>query len=75
VPSNIFANNPSGPECGNDSKHLWPEVTVIFRALSLPGNTERLARVSSDKKVNWVEIIGTHLAYIRVAFDQREILS
>ena len=41
--SNILTNDPSGPEFLYNSEHLWPEVTVIFRASSLPGNTERLA--------------------------------
>ena len=46
-PSNIFTKHPSGPEFSDDSKHLRPEVTVIFLASSLPGNGERLTGKSS----------------------------
>ncbi len=35
---NVFTNNPSGPDIGNDSEHFRPEVAVILRAASLPGN-------------------------------------
>ena len=41
--SNIFANDPSWLSLPNDTKHFRPEVTVIFLALLLPGDTERLA--------------------------------
>ena len=42
--NNVLSNNPSGPDLRNDSKHLRPEVTVIFCASSLPRLRERLAR-------------------------------
>jgi hypothetical protein len=32
---NILANDPSGLNFSNDSKHFWPEVAVIFFAKSL----------------------------------------
>jgi len=57
VPSNILSNDPSGPELFDAIKHCWPEVTVIIRALSLPGVTERLARVSAANKFNCFAII------------------
>jgi hypothetical protein len=46
-------------EFGNNSQIFRPEVTVIFRASSLPGNTERLAGESAANKVNWGEAGGT----------------
>lgn len=41
--SNVFSKHPSGPELRHDPVHLRPEETVIVRASSLPGATERLA--------------------------------
>lgn len=41
--SNVFSKHPSGPELRHDPAHLRPEETVIVRASSLPGATERLA--------------------------------
>jgi len=46
VSKNIFENNPTGSDLLNDADNFWPEVAVIFRASSLPGVTERLARIS-----------------------------
>ena len=57
VPNNIFKQAPSGPDTGNDLANVWPEVTVIRLAFSLPGMTERLARISSANKVNCREIL------------------
>ena len=50
--SNVLTNDPSGPDLLYNSKHLRPEITVIFPASSLPGNRERLAREPSGNKVN-----------------------
>lgn len=33
--------------------HFRPEVTVIFRAASVPGKTEWLARISAANNVDW----------------------
>jgi hypothetical protein len=52
VPSNVLTNDPSGPECLDKTAHLWPEVTVIFRAKSLPGMTEGLAGIPSGDNIN-----------------------
>jgi hypothetical protein len=41
--SNVLSKHPSGPELRHDPAHLRPEETVIRRASSLPGATERLA--------------------------------
>lgn len=56
--SNIFSNNPRGPECLDKPKIFRPEVAVIFRAQSLPGNTEGLAWVSAANNVDWLRYIG-----------------
>jgi hypothetical protein len=50
--SNILTNEPSGLCPVNNSEHFRPERTLIFRASSLPGDTERLARKSPCEKVN-----------------------
>jgi hypothetical protein len=52
VASNIFSNDPSGPDSLDNSKHFWPEVSVIFIASSDPGKREGLAGVSPDNDVN-----------------------
>jgi hypothetical protein len=49
---NILTNNPAGLDERNNAAHLRPEVTVILRASSHPGVTERLAGESSDHNVN-----------------------
>jgi hypothetical protein len=49
--SNVLANDPSGPDSRNDSAHLRPEISVVFRATSLPGVAEWLAGESSDDDV------------------------
>jgi hypothetical protein len=41
--SNVFTKHPSGSCLFNNPQHLRPEVTVIRRASSLPGDTEWLA--------------------------------
>src|SRR5690606_12392125 len=75
VSSNIFSKYPSGPEFPHESKHFRPEIAVILRASSLPGNTERLAGVSSANKVNcspianhpvFLQSLPRQLPYIRV---------
>jgi hypothetical protein len=48
---NVLANDPSGSDFCNNAAHLRPEMTVIFRASSLPGVTEGLAREPSANKV------------------------
>ena len=50
--TNIFTNDPSGLGFPNNSQHFRPDRTVIFRASSLPGDTERLARKSPCEQVN-----------------------
>jgi hypothetical protein len=73
-PSNILSKNPSGPEFFDKTAHFRPEVTVIFRASSLPGNTKRLAGVSSANKVNWANIFASQCSYIFKLPDIRPML-
>jgi hypothetical protein len=52
VASNVFSNDPSGPDSLDNSKHFWPEVSVVFIASALPGFRERLAGVPPCDDVN-----------------------
>jgi hypothetical protein len=53
VASNIFSNDPRGPELSHEPTKFWPEMAVIFLASALPGRGERLAWVSAANNVNW----------------------
>lgn len=48
--SRILKQAPTGPDVFDDPQSIAPEPAVICRALSLPGNTNRLARWSSDQE-------------------------
>jgi hypothetical protein len=50
--SNILANDPSGLALPYESKHFWPEMTVIFLRSLVSGNGKRLAGKSSADEVN-----------------------
>ncbi len=50
--SNVFTNDPSGPDFANGAQHLRPEVAVIVRSASLSGAAERLAGESAGKHVD-----------------------
>jgi hypothetical protein len=52
VASNILSNDPSGPDSLDNSKHFWPEMSVIFIASSDPGKRERLAGIPPCDDVN-----------------------
>jgi hypothetical protein len=72
VASNIFKQAPSGPDGSQEPMHFRPEVTVIFLASSLPGETEWLAGVSPDNAINssksiCLQLFTTQLPYICVA--------
>jgi hypothetical protein len=56
VASNVLSNDPSGPEFVHEPTKFWPEVAVIFRALSLPGSGKGLAWVSPANNVNWSNV-------------------
>ena len=64
VPNNILKQAPRGPDGSHEPMHFRPEVAVIFRASSLPGQTKGLAGVSSDDDVNRSSCIGCQLPYI-----------
>jgi hypothetical protein len=63
----IFPNDPFRPASGNKSAHFRPEVAVIFRASSLPGNGPRLAGESAANNVDRSELIAFHFPDIRHA--------
>jgi len=72
VSSNILKQSPSGPDGSHEPFNFWPEVTVIFLASSLPGETEWLAGVSPDNAINssksiCLQLFTTQLPYICVA--------
>ena len=48
---NVLAKHPSGSCFFNNAQHLRPEMTVIRRASSLPGDAEWLARKSTCDEV------------------------
>jgi hypothetical protein len=73
-PSNIFANDPTGPCFSNNPKHLRPEVTVILIASSLPGKTERLAWESTRKEVEVFDFTSLEIPDVIVNFCIFEIL-
>jgi len=64
-----------GSEFGNNSAIFWPEITVICRASSLPGNTVRLTRESSGNKVNWLEVVLSAISDIFVSPHVRPVFS
>lgn len=73
VASNVLSQNDTGSRRVNNAAHLRPDVTVICRASSLPGNTERLAGVSSSNKVNWSELIASHVFHVAHDRDTGEV--
>lgn len=58
---------------GNDFPNERPDMAVIFRAFSLPGVAERLARVSSGNKVNCRETGGLKKPDVSPAGDARPV--
>jgi hypothetical protein len=73
MPSNILAQQHAGSEPFNKSANLRPEVTVIVLACSLPGQTERLARVSAGNKVNSSIVVWFESSHIVVYRSAREV--
>jgi hypothetical protein len=51
VAINIFENAPSGSFVCNNFADVRPDVAIIFCALLVSGDTERLARVSGTEYV------------------------
>jgi hypothetical protein len=48
-------------------------VAVIFRASSLPGDTEGLTRESAANNVNWSDILAPQLGHILMARHVRPV--
>ena len=68
VTSNIFSNDPSGPEFSHEPTKFRPEVTVIFLASALPGCGKGLAWVSAANNVNWsVNVASFQFSHVREA--------
>lgn len=63
-PTNVLNADETGSHDRKNARHLWPEVTVICRACSLPGQTERLARDSAGNNVNCSPLISVHLPQV-----------
>jgi hypothetical protein len=75
VPSNVFSNDPSGPEFSHEPTKFRPEVAVIFLASSLPGRGERLAWVSAANNVNCSVNVGSfQSSHVREARHIRPML-
>ena len=72
--SNVLANDPTGSRLSNNPKHLWPEVTVILIAASLPGKTEWLAWESAREEIEVFNFIPIKLSDVVVDFRIFEIL-
>lgn len=70
----IFTNEPSGPENVKAAHNFRPEVTVICRASSLPGETEWLTGEPSTHKVNWLDESPIDGADVVVTGDRRPVL-
>jgi len=66
VPSNVFSNDPSGPEFSHEPIKFRPEVAVIFLASALPGSRKWLAWVSAANNVNCsVNVFSCQFAHVR----------
>jgi hypothetical protein len=73
-PSNVLANDPTGSSFVDDSKHFWPEVTVILVASLLPGKTEWLAREATGEEVEIFDFVSVKVSDVIVDFWIFEIL-
>ena len=68
--SNIFSNDPSGPDSFDNPKHFWPEMSVILIASSDPGKREGLAGEAAREEVDFAKILADTLPDI---FDDGDI--
>jgi hypothetical protein len=73
-PSNVLANDPTGPGFSNNPKHFGPEITVILIASSLPGKTERLAGKSAREEVEVFDFCSVEITDVGIDFCMFEIL-
>lgn len=51
MPTNVLQKEPLRLEGGNERRQVRPEMAVIVRASSLPGNGEGLARVTGGEEM------------------------
>ena len=51
--SNIFTNDPSGPDFVNNAEHLRPEVTLVLSTATLSSIAERLAGEAAREDVDF----------------------
>jgi len=58
VSSNIFSNDPSGPEFVDDPVHFGPEVAVVVESLATAGCAVRLAGIASDHNISCSNVIS-----------------
>jgi hypothetical protein len=72
-PRHILTKEPSGPECVEAADHFRPEVTLIIRASSLPGLTERLTGKSAAHKVNCWDVSPVNPADVGVTRNRRPV--
>ncbi len=73
MPKNIFSNDPTGPGDVQDPTHFRPDVTVIFRASSFPGQAKWLARVSPGNNVNWPDFGDGFFIYVFHVVEQGDL--
>ena len=73
--SNVFTNKPSGSNLFDDTKHLRPEVTVIFISKSLSCQAVDLTRESCREDINssppFSEIL---LEYVSIVYCFRVVI-
>ena len=72
--SNIFSNDPSGPEFSHEPIKFRPEMAVIFRAKSFPGSAEGLAWVSAANNVNCSNVFTFQFGYVLIDRHVRPVL-
>ena len=70
---NILCQDPVGLNLLYDSKHLRPEVAVIFLASSLPGSTERLAGEPAGNKGNCPVVLIGEVPDLSAPVDSRPV--
>lgn len=71
---NIFTNDPTRSEFVNNSEHFRPEMAVISRASSLPGDTERLTGEPAANEIHWREDIFAHFSNVAMLWDVWPVL-
>jgi hypothetical protein len=70
----VLTKEPSGPDSVKATDNFRPEVTVILRASSLPGETERLAGEPAAHEVNRLNRVPIDLLDIAISGDVGPVL-